>query len=86
VFSLEDGLWLGVGSDHTDRKVETVGITIAKQICGKPVGKALWRYDEVSLHWDELIAHSFAISGGKRRLYQEGPLAKIRHPSDLMNL
>jgi len=83
VFRLKDGLWLGIGSDHTDRKVETVGITISKQLCAKPVGKTLWRFDSVAKHWDELIIRSYATRNGKRNLYQEGPLAKMRHPDDL---
>jgi hypothetical protein len=84
IFSLPDGLWLGIGSDHTDRKVETVGITISKQLCAKPVGKTLWRFDSVANHWDDLIIRSYATKDGKRRLYQEGPLAKMRHPDDLI--
>ncbi len=51
LFALEDGLWLGVGSDHTDRKAETIGVTLSKQLCAKPVGAMLWRYDEVKPHW-----------------------------------
>lgn len=84
IFSLPDGLWLGVGSDHTDRQVETIGITISKQLCAKPVGKTLWRFDEIARHWDDLIIRSYATKNGKRRLYQEGPLAKMRHPDDLI--
>jgi hypothetical protein len=84
IFSLPDGLWLGVGSDHTDRQVETVGITISKQLCAKPVSTTLWRFSEVSARWDQLIIRSFAIKQGKRRLYQEGSLSKMRHPDDLI--
>jgi hypothetical protein len=86
VLSTPDGLWLSVGSDHTDRKVETVGITISKQMCAKPVASAAWKFDAVSAHWDELIVRSWMTKGGQRRLYQEGPLAKMRHPSDLLKL
>ena len=32
VVAMHDGLWLGVGCDHTDRKVETMGIALSKQI------------------------------------------------------
>lgn len=84
IVSLPDGLWLGVGSDHTDRKVETVGITISKQMCAKPVSKRLWRFSDVSGRWDQLLVRSFATRNGKRTLYQEGPLAKMRHPDDLI--
>src|ERR1700719_1960181 len=26
-------LWVGTGSDHTDRQVETYGVTVSKQMC-----------------------------------------------------
>jgi hypothetical protein len=84
LMSLADGLWLGVGSDHTDRKVETIGISISKQLCPKPISTHLWRFDELRTHWDDLVVRCFAIKDGQRRLYQEGTLAKMRHPEDLM--
>ncbi len=86
VVSTADGLWLGVGSDHTDREVETVGITISKQLCAKPVAGSLWRFGDIAGHWDRLIVRSWVTRGGERTLYQEGPLAKMRHPMDLMKL
>ncbi|MBY0299215.1 MAG: DUF2848 domain-containing protein [Methylobacterium sp.] len=82
--SLADGLWLGLGSDHTDRKAETIGIALSKQLCGKPVGTGLWRLDEVEAHWDELILRAFATIEGERVLYQEGRLSALRPPRDLM--
>lgn len=84
LFSMSDGLWLGVGSDHTDRKAETVGVTLSKQLCAKPLGPSLWRYAEVAPHWDRLLLRSYAGSGAKRRLYQEGAVSAMRRPEDLM--
>ena len=84
IVSLPDGLWLAVGSDHTDRKAETVGIALSKQLCGKVVGRRLWRLDDVLPRWDELILRSWATIDGERVLYQEGPLSHMRSPSDLM--
>src|SRR5258708_21148008 len=81
LYALNDGLWLGVGSDHTDRKAETVGVTLSKQLCAKPVGVTLWRYDEVKPHWDKLVLRAFVPGdGGQRRLYQEGPVTNMRPP------
>jgi hypothetical protein len=85
VVAMQDGLWLGVGSDHTDRKAETMGIALSKQLCAKVVGKALWRLDEVAPHWDRLILRAHATIDGKRLKYQEGPLSTMRNPSDLMS-
>ncbi|AWN53451.1 DUF2848 domain-containing protein [Methylobacterium sp. 17Sr1-1] len=84
IVSLADGLWLGLGSDHTDRKAETVGIALSKQMCGKPVGTGLWRLDEVEPHWDELVLRAHATIDGERVLYQEGRLTALRTPSDLL--
>ena len=86
LFALDDGLWVGVGSDHTDRKAETVGVTLSKQLCAKPVGATLWRYDEVKPHWDKLKLRSYVPDGGKRRLYQEGPVTNMRSPEELIRL
>jgi hypothetical protein len=85
VVAMRDGLWLGVGSDHTDRKMETMGIALSKQICGKIVGKTLWRLDEIAGHWDQLILRAYVTIDGKRLKYQEGPLSAMRNPSDLMS-
>jgi len=86
LFALDDGLWVGLGSDHTDRKAETVGVTLSKQLCAKPVGATLWRYDEVKPHWDKLLLRSYVPDGDKRRLYQEGPVTNMRSPEELIRL
>lgn len=80
----EDGLWIGLGSDHTDRKLETVGVTLSKQVCAKPVAPELWRHEDVADHWDTLILRSTIEVDGERRLYQEGTLAALRTPGDLL--
>jgi len=86
LYALDDGMWIGVGSDHTDRKAETIGVTLSKQMCAKPVGSRLWRYDEVKPHWDKLVLRSYVPDGGKRRLYQEGPVTTMRAPEELIKL
>jgi len=86
VYALDDGLWVGLGSDHTDRKAETVGVSLSKQMCAKPVSPQIWRHDDVAPHWDKLILRSFAHVGGERRLYQEGPVAGMRPPPELIGL
>jgi hypothetical protein len=86
LFSLSDGLWVGIGSDHTDRKAETINVTLSKQMCAKPVGPVLWRYDEVKPHWDRLVLRSYVSDGGEARLYQEGPVTTMRSPEELIEL
>lgn len=85
VFSFEGAMWLGVGSDHTDRKLETLGIALSKQICGKVIGTEVWPLAEVMPHWEKLIIRSHATIEGQRVLYQEGPLANMRTPADLLS-
>src|SRR5690606_33351307 len=84
VLAMEDGLWLTVGSDHTDRKAETIGIALSKQLCAKVIGTTAWRLDDVADRWDSLIVRSYATIDGSRVLYQEGPLKGLRHPRDLV--
>ena len=86
LYAIDGGLWLGVGSDHTDRKAETIGVTLSKQMCAKPVGSSLWRYDDVKPHWDQLKLRSFVSDGRTRRLYQEGPVTNMRAPEELIKL
>ena len=77
-------LWLGVGSDHTDRKIETLNVTASKQMCEKPVSADLWPFDEVSGHWDKLRLRSFILEEGKITPYQEGPVTTMQDPLDLI--
>jgi hypothetical protein len=79
-----DGLLVGVGSDHTDRKVEAYGVTVSKQMCPKPIGPELWRFSEVDEHWDRLVLRSHLTRGGKRRPYQEGAVSAMLAPRDLL--
>jgi len=75
-----DGLWVTVGSDHTDRKAETIGVSLSKQLCAKPVARDAWRFAEVKPHWDKLVLRSWADGA----LYQEGPVTAMRAPEELM--
>jgi hypothetical protein len=84
VLAMDDGLWLTVGSDHTDRKAEAIGISLSKQLCAKVLGTAAWRLDDVADRWESLIVRAHATIDGKRVLYQEGTLASLRHPADLI--
>jgi hypothetical protein len=84
IVSLADGLWVGLGSDHTDRKAETFGIALSKQMCGKVVGREFWPLAEVEPHWDALEMRAHIVTDGVRELYQTGTLAALRPPRDLM--
>jgi hypothetical protein len=79
-----DRLWVTVGADHTDRKLESYGVAVSKQVCPKVLGRTAWRFEEVEPHWDRLLLRSFISEGGKKVPYQEGPLATIRAPRELI--
>ncbi len=79
-------LWIGVGSDHTDRRVETYGVTVSKQMCDKPVADEFWAYEDVAGHWDSLVLRSHIVEQGKRVLYQEGSVTAMLSPESLLAL
>jgi hypothetical protein len=84
IISLADGLWVTLGSDHTDRKAEAMGVALSKQLCCKVLAGRMWRHEEVAGHWDQLILRAWATIDGQRVLYQEGAAAAIRRPEDLI--
>jgi hypothetical protein len=86
LLALEDGLWVGVGSDHTDRKVEAYDVTVSKQMCAKPVSAELWRYADVADHWDRLILRSGIRIGEDSQVYQEGTVANMLPPHVLIGM
>lgn len=79
-----DALYIGIGSDHTDRKVEAYDVTVSKQMCAKPMGPEVWRFDEVADHWDSLEMRCWRVRDGERALYQEGKVTRLLEPRDLI--
>jgi hypothetical protein len=90
----DGALFVGIGSDHTDRALETVGITLSKQLCAKPISTTVWPWQEVAAHWDELILRSTLPRSGETNqaaprsgeTYQEGSVGGLRRPDDLLAL
>jgi hypothetical protein len=79
-----DGVWIGLGSDHTDRALETTSVALSKQMCAKVVAPELWRLNDLVAHWDSIQLRSWAHRGGKRESYQDGTLAALMTPNDLL--
>src|SRR6266702_7846875 len=77
-------IFVGCGSDHTDRKVEAYNVTVSKQMCDKPIASTLWELEEVIGHWDRMILRSYAWIKGERVLYQEGTLDAMLPVADLI--
>lgn len=76
--------WVGLGSDHTDRDLESVSITLSKQICDKPLAAALWRIEDVAPHWDRLRLSAWCDFGEGEVLYQQATLDAMREPAELI--
>ncbi len=77
-------IFVGCGSDHTDRKVESYSVTVSKQMCDKSIAPELWELEDVIGHWDQMILRAFAWIGGKRVLYQEGTLDAMLSVKELL--
>lgn len=82
IFAEAGQLFVGLGSDHTDRKVETYGVTVSKQMCDKPVAATVWPFAEVADHWDALILRSYIVEAGQKVLYQQGAVSGLLDPRD----
>jgi hypothetical protein len=80
----ESKVYVGLGSDHTDRHLEETDIPRSKQICPNLVSRKVWSLDEVQDHWDELEITSKMIKSGQEIPYQKGRLALILEPKDLI--
>ncbi len=85
---LDDGnsLYLSIGSDHTDRKLEAHSVALSKQVCPKPIATTLWRFDDVHDHIDDLQLKSWIRDDDTADWtpYQDGTIAKIRTLTDLV--
>jgi hypothetical protein len=81
----EGRIFVGVGSDHTDRKVESYSVTVSKQMCDKPIASVLWELEDVAGHWDRMILRAFAWIDGARMLYQEGTLDAMLPVAELIH-
>jgi Protein of unknown function (DUF2848) len=84
--AMADGLWLTVGSDHTDRSAETYSVALSKQLCPKVIADQAWRFDEIKGHADQILLRSWIVEInpandsdlGPKVLYQDGTLGAIR--------
>src|SRR5699024_6545556 len=73
----EGQLFVTVGSDHTERGLETVSIHKAKQICDKPIASDKWKIENVKDEWEELELYSEVKKEGEWINYQKGALSSI---------
>ena len=80
----ESNIYVGVGSDHTDRHLEETDIPRAKQICPNVVSRRVWPLAEAAGHWDDLVIEASMVKEEEEILYQKGALSLIMEPESLM--
>lgn len=79
-----DEMWVTVGSDHTDRDVETKSIPASKQMYAKCLAKECWPFPDIEDHWDSLILRCWVFKDKEKILYQEAPLGTILSPQEIL--
>jgi 4-hydroxyphenylacetate 3-monooxygenase len=80
VIVVADEIYVGVGSDHTDRALERTSIVWSKQACANVLAPRLWRWEDVKDRWDEFRLRSF-VDG---KLYQDCGVADFLSPPDML--
>ena len=79
---MTDRLYVGVGSDHTDRDLERGSIAWSKQVNPNILAPTLWVYDEIADHWDDCVMRS-RVDG---RLYQDVGVNAFLSPTDILKI
>jgi len=81
----EGQLFVTVGSDHTDRGLETVSIHKSKQICDKPIASEKWKLENIEEEWEKLELYSEVKKEGEWIKYQKGTLSSIISLDDIIS-
>ena len=79
-------IFVCIGSDHTDRGLESLSIEKSKQIYPKIVSRQVWRLDELLPRWDDLRLRSRVGENGELTDYQDGTFAQLIRPERLLDL
>ena len=79
-----DQRYVTIGSDHTDRELETVSIHKSKQLCAKPIAEKVWGFEQVENNWDDLELKSYIYANEQWELYQEDTVSNILPYDDLI--
>lgn len=82
VLVMTDRLYVGVGSDHTDRDLERGSIAWSKQVNPNILAPELWVYEEIAGHWDSCVMRS-RVDG---RLYQDVGVNAFLSPTDILKI
>jgi hypothetical protein len=84
LLTTDHAVYVGIGSDHTDRDLERTDMIPAKQAFPKILGERVWPLHQLAAEWDALTLRSWVTRDGVRAPYQEGSVALIMAPADLL--
>lgn len=79
-----DEMYVTVGSDHTDRKLETFSVPMSKQACPNILAQDVWKFEDVADHWSQIELTCWIKSDGKEELYQKGNCGDLMSPQALI--
>jgi 4-hydroxyphenylacetate 3-monooxygenase len=82
VLSAEGRVFVGVGSDHTDRHVEQTSILWSKQMCPNVLAPVFWPLDEMRDRWDSCVLRSW-VDG---RPYQDVRAGEFLPPREMLRI
>lgn len=80
-----EDIYIGIGSDHSDKVLESESISKSKQICPKHFHTELWDYKDVKNHWDELEIGSYYYKDGEKIVFQKGFVKDMLHPDTVID-
>ena len=81
LFRTPHGAFVGVGSDHTDRRLERTDIALSKRACPKVIGRDVVPYEEAVERWEEIALRCRLADGS---VYQSGRAAELLPIPDLL--
>jgi hypothetical protein len=82
VLVVSDRLYVGVGSDHTERDLERASIVWGKQASPNILAPTLWDFEEIAGHWDQCVMRSW-VDG---RPYQDVGVNAFLSPPDILRV
>jgi len=85
LFKHNDELYVTVGSDHTDRRLEAHSIPKAKNMCLNVMAQDVWPYEEVRAHFAKLELTCWVLKDGERSLYQKDLCSALLPPEYWLN-
>jgi 4-hydroxyphenylacetate 3-monooxygenase len=82
VLVVSDRLYVGVGSDHSERDLERASIVWSKQANPNILAPTLWDFGEIAGHWDDCVLRS-SVDG---RRYQDVGVSAFLSPNDVLRI